>query len=82
MLLQITVMRPPNYTMLTLWAAVVIVVLVLAYWRKENLSVIYNSQNWAVLAIVSVLNPVHCSSSCTHTGTYSVYGVRSNVESY
>ena len=50
--LQITIMRPPNYTMLTLWALVVIVVLVFAYWRRENLSIIYNSQNWAFLAIV------------------------------
>lgn len=51
--LQITIMRPPNYMMLTLWAAVVIVVLVFAYWRRENLSIVYNSQNWAFLAIVS-----------------------------
>lgn len=53
--IQITIMRPPNYTMLTLWAAVVIVVLVFAYWRRENLSIVYNSQNWAFLAILIIL---------------------------
>ena len=78
-------MRPPNYTMLTLWALVVIVVLVFAYWRRENLSIIYNSQNWAFLAIVCDLQhnyKILLLHGFLFVVSDTVHGVWSNVEPY
>ena len=85
LLWQITIMRPPNYTMLTLWALVVIVVLVFAYWRRENLSIIYNSQNWAFLAIVCDLQhnyKILFLHGFLFVVSDTVHGVWSNVEPY
>lgn len=82
--LQISIMRPPNYTVLMIWAAVVIAVLVFAYWKRENLTILYNSQNWAFLAIVCNYKNVWFLKVFLlfYTGCNPLYGVWTDVESY
>ena len=52
---QISVMRPPNYTLLMIWIPVIVLASIIGYLKRENLHMLYNSRYWAVAAMVSAL---------------------------
>ena len=51
---QISIMRPPNYTLLMIWIPVIIIATVIGYLKRENLHMLYNTRYWAVAAMVRV----------------------------
>ena len=53
-LLQIPIFRPPNYTLMMVWMVAVVIGLVFAYWKRENLTTLFDPTKWAFLAMVSV----------------------------
>lgn len=52
--IQISVMRPPNYTLLMIWIPVIILATIVGYFKRENLHVLYNTRYWAVAAMAWV----------------------------
>ena len=51
--LKISVMRPPNYTLLMIWIPVLLFAVIVGYVKRENLHIIYEPRHWAILAMVS-----------------------------
>ena len=51
--LKISVMRPPNYTLLMIWIPVLLVAVIVGYMKRENLHVLYETRYWAIAAMVS-----------------------------
>lgn len=51
--LQISVMRPPNYTLLMIWIPVLLLALLVGYLKRENLHVFYEPRYWALAAMVT-----------------------------
>lgn len=50
--LKISVMRPPNYTLLMIWIPVLILAVIVGYMKRENLHVLYETRYWAIAAMV------------------------------
>ena len=49
---QISIMRPPNYTLLMIWIPVIILASVIGYMKRENLYMLYDTKYWAAAAMV------------------------------
>ena len=62
--LKISVMRPPNYTLLMIWIPVLLVAVVVGYIKRENLHVLYETRYWAIAAMVSVRENDGFGASC------------------
>ena len=52
LLYQVSVMRPPNYTLLMIWIPVIVLATIIGYLKRENLHMLYNTRYWAVAALV------------------------------
>ena len=52
--LKISVMRPPNYTLLMIWIPVLLLAVIVGYLKRENLHVLYETRYWAIAAMVGV----------------------------
>lgn len=50
--IQITIMRPPNYTLLMIWVPVILLASIVGYLKRENLYMLYDTRYWAVAAMV------------------------------
>lgn len=57
--LQISVMRPPNYTLLMIWIPVILLASIIGYLKRENLYMLYDTKYWAAAAMVCVCVCVH-----------------------
>ena len=49
---QVSVVRPPNYTLLMIWIPVLVLALIVGYLKRENLHALYEPRYWAVAAMV------------------------------
>ena len=47
-----SVIRPPNFTVLLIWVPLVVFAAVVGYFKRENLHMLYDSRIWAVMAMV------------------------------
>ena len=53
---QVSVVRPPNYTLLMIWIPVLVLALIVGYLKRENLHALYEPRYWAVAAMVYIYN--------------------------
>ena len=51
--IKITIIRPPNFTVMLIWVPLVIMAAVIGYLKRENLHMFYDSRLWGTLAMVS-----------------------------
>ena len=51
-LFQLSVMRPPNYTLLMIWLPVILLAFIVGYLKRENLHILYEPKYWAIAAMV------------------------------
>lgn len=49
---QLSVMRPPNYTLLMIWLPVILLAFIVGYLKRENLHILYDPKYWAIAAMV------------------------------
>lgn len=53
-LFQLSVMRPPNYTLLMIWLPVILLAFIVGYLKRENLHILYEPKYWAIAAMVCI----------------------------
>ena len=49
---KISVVRPPNFTVMLIWIPLLILAAVVGYFKRENLHMLYDSRLWATFAMV------------------------------
>lgn len=50
--IAISILRPPNYTLLMIWIPVILLASVIGYMKRENLYMLYDTKYWAAAAMI------------------------------
>lgn len=51
--IKVTVVRPPNFTVMLIWIPLLILAAIVGYLKRENLHMLYDPKLWAAFAMVS-----------------------------